>query len=205
MARSCLTDGSWITGKPEVDRQTADRPLFVIGLGGVYLDTACPPAQPSCGSLGYERSVFQSLLFNRSNVFSHSHDLLNSGIYESACSVLLGILYGERHVGRLFATSGTTYEGLHIRLRHPVPDQVACIEVSTSAHDLASCMVVQEFNCHICKSVSLQALACIIKELFGSVALFLSSLCLTLIRLVFDGPFHFVDPALNGLSSLQLC
>src|ERR1700693_1821942 len=37
------------------------------------------------------------------------------------------------------------------------------------------------------------------------VALFLSSPSSMLIRLVFDGLFHFVDPAPNGLSSLRLC
>jgi hypothetical protein len=39
-----------------------------------------------------------------------------------------------------------------LRLRHPVPDHAACVEVSSFAHRLAGRIVVQKFNCQVCDS-----------------------------------------------------
>ena len=69
-----------------------------------------------------------------------------SDIYESACGVLLGRVEGEHHAGRLYVSSASSYEGLHIRLRYPAPDHLACIEVSTFSHLPAGRILVQEFN-----------------------------------------------------------
>jgi hypothetical protein len=40
-----------------------------------------------------------------------------------------------------------SYEGAHVRLRYSIPDHLACVKVSTFAHSLAFCVVVQKFNC----------------------------------------------------------
>jgi hypothetical protein len=76
-----------------------------------------------------------------------------SGTYAPACSVLLGNLEGERHASGLHAISASSYEGPHIRLRYPVPDHVACIEVSTCAHGMTGCFIVQEFNRRTCNRI----------------------------------------------------
>ena len=92
-------------------------------------------------------SIFVRILFySPSYAWSPPGLEKGSDIHESACSVLLGSRDGKRHTGRLHAISASSYEGPHIRLRYPVPDHVACIEVSTFTHRLAGRIVVQEFN-----------------------------------------------------------
>ena len=77
---------------------------------------------------------------------------LGSDIDESACSVFLGCLEVERRAGRLHAIRAHSYKGLHVGLCYPVPDQVACISVSSFAHCLAGRIVVQKLNRRICNS-----------------------------------------------------
>ena len=51
---------------------------------------------------------------------------------------------------RLCATRLSPREGVHIRLRDPVPDHLASMEVSAFAHGVASCIVVKEIDCRSC-------------------------------------------------------
>ena len=53
---------------------------------------------------------------------------------------------GKRRADRLHAIRASSEEDPHIRLRDPIPDHVACIDVSTFAHCLAGHIVVQEFE-----------------------------------------------------------
>src|ERR1019366_7629566 len=73
-----------------------------------------------------------------------------SGIYESACRVLLGSLDG--HAGRLPAITASSHEGLHISLCYLVPDHVAGVDVGTFPHLLAGRIVVQKLNYRTCDS-----------------------------------------------------
>ena len=50
-------------------------------------------------------------------------------------------------------TGASSREGPHIRLRYPVPDHLACIEVGAFAHGLAHRTVVNEFNGLGCNGV----------------------------------------------------
>ena len=73
-----------------------------------------------------------------------------SGIYKPACSDLLGSSDGKPQVHRLRVMVTSLFEGMHIRLRCPVPHHLACVEVSVPAHCLTCRIVVQKFNCRCC-------------------------------------------------------
>src|ERR1039457_4196626 len=72
---------------------------------------------------------------------------------EGACSGPLDSLNGKSQESRFDAIGASLRERSHIRLRCPVPNHAACIEVSAFAHCLARRIVVQQFDCRSCDSV----------------------------------------------------